>query len=288
MKKQLDVTISIVSYNTKDYLKKCIDSIINHTKGISFEIIVVDNASTDGTQEFMKNKYPIVKFIKNKKNRFYTLANNQALKISKGKNFLILNADTWFRDNSIKKMADYMDGHGDIGAIEGLEIYEDGRLVPNGSGISTPLIDFYELSILGKKIKNKKLIDKYRYSGKNRKDTFEIEVGCDAFLMVRTNLMKKIKGYDKNLLLYYTENDLCLRIEKLGYKIIHYGDAYVYHKISVSANKLKWKKLDIYYKDLRYYYKKHGFGTAGTLLYAQLKMEMFLLKIFRPNMFEAS
>lgn len=282
----ITVTISIVSYNTKDYTIRCIDSIYRHTKGLSFEVIVVDNNSSDGTQKLIEEKFPNVILIKNKKNKFYGGANNQALKISRGKYFLILNADTYFKDNSIKKMVEYLDMHPEIGAVEGLEIYENGKLIPNGSRKNTPLVDFYELSIIGKRLKNNKLIKTFRISNKNRRDTFKIDVGCDAFLMVRTNLFIEIGGYDEKLLLYYTENDICLRIQKKGLEIVHFGDAFVYHKVSVSANKLKWKKLDLYYNDLLIYYKKHGYVISGNLLFVLLKFEKLLLKIFRPNMFE--
>lgn len=285
MKKQLDVTISIVSYNTNEYLKKCIKSIYTYTKSTSFEIIVVDNASTDGTQKMIQAEFPEVSLIKNKKNNFYGGANNQALANARGRYMIILNADTYFRNNSIRKMVQYMDKHPKVGAVEGLEVYENGKLVPNGSRFTTPLLDFYELSFIGKRFKDQKKISKFRLASKDRRGTFSIDVGCDAYLGVRTELLRKIKGYDSKLLLYYTENDLCMRIKKEGYEVMHVGNSYVFHKVSVSANKLKWKKLDLYYNDLRYYYAKNGYKFLGTLLFFDLKLEQVLLRIFRPNMF---
>lgn len=282
----MDVTISIASHNTSILLEKCIKSIQKYTKNVSYEILVVDNNSSDGTGLMIKNNFPKVTLIRNHKNNFYSKANNQALKIARGKYFLILNADTYFKDNSIKKIIDYLDNHKNVGAVEGLEIYENGRLLPNGSRNVTPLIDFYALSLLGKKFADKKTLNTYRYSNKNRRDTFEVEVGCDAFLAVMTNIMKKIGGYDEKLLLYYTENDLCIRIRQQGYTVVHLGSSYVYHKVSVSANKLKWKKLDLYYSDLLTYYKKNGYAVSGTLLYMLLKVEQVVLRVFRPHMFD--
>src|SRR3972149_5493828 len=104
----MDVTISIVSYNTKDLLERCLRSIFRYTKGISFEVIVIDNASSDGPGEMVEQKFKKVRLIKNESNKYYTGANNQALKKARGKYFLILNADTYFVDNSIKKIFDYM------------------------------------------------------------------------------------------------------------------------------------------------------------------------------------
>lgn len=279
----VDISISIVSYNTKDLLRKCLTSIINKVKGISFEIIVVDNASTDGTVEMIEKRFLNVKLIKNKKNNFFAKANNQALAIAKGKYFLILNSDTYFIDNSVKKLVTYMEEAQDVGAVEGLELYGKRKIIPTGSGFSSPLIDFYELSILGKRIANIRLLDKYRLKNKDRKKTFFVDVACDAFLCSRTNLLNKIKGYDEHLLLYYTENDLCLRIKKEGFSIVHLGNAKIIHKVSSSVRKIGFKKLDIYYSDMLYFYKKHDFVLSGYALYFLLKVEEYLLKIFRPN-----
>ena len=279
----MDITISIVSYNTKDLLERCLKSIFKYTERVKFEVIVADNASNDGTLAMVEKEFKKVRLIKNKSNKYYTGANNQALKKARGNYFLILNADTYLVDNSIKKIFDYMVKNKNVGAVEGLEIYEDGRLVPNGSKFSTPLIDFYELSFIGKGFKNKRIIDDYRIADKRRDQTFEIDVGCDAFLCVRTDILRKIGGYDTKLLLYYTENDLCLRIKNLGYSIVHLGSAKVKHEVSASAKKIGWRKFDIFYLDLLTYYIKHGYKISGTLLFILLKFEELLLKLFKPE-----
>lgn len=279
----MDVSISIVSYNTSKLLERCIRSIFKYAKGVRLEVIVVDNSSSDNSVHMVENRFPRVKLIKNKVNKYYAGANNQALKISKGKYFLILNSDTYFIDNSIKKMVDYMEKNPYVGACEAIEIYEDGRLVQTGSRFSTPLIDFYELSLVGKRIKNKKLVDDFRYKNKNRLDTFEVDIGCDAFLIVRKNILDKIGGYDEKFLLYYTENDLCLRIKNLGYRIMHIGNARVMHRVSASTEKLGWRKMDLYYNDLLTYYKKNGYLITGTLLFFLLKTEEQILKLLKRD-----
>lgn len=285
----MDLSISIVSFNTKDLLKRCLISIFKYTKNLNFEVIVVDNASLDGSVDMIKKGFPQVKLIVNKKNLFFSKANNQALKISRGKYFLILNSDLFFVNNSIKKMLDFLKKNRAVGACEGLELYEDKKIIPTGSKQSTILIDFFELSIVGRQIKRildslgirKNLIDDYRMTESNRRETFEVEVGCDAFLMVKKKILDKIGGYDDKLKLYYTENDLCLRIKKSGFKIIHFASAYVFHKVSASTDKLGWQKSDIYYKDLLYYYRKNGFYYFPFFLYLLLNFEKFILKIIK-------
>lgn len=282
----MDVNISIVTYNTRDLLRRCLASIYACTRGVRFQVIVVDNNSKDGTVAMIKEEFPKVKLIVNKRNNFYSTANNQVIRNFKARYFLILNSDTYFIDNSIKKLVEFMDENTDVGAAEGLEIYTNGKIVPTGSKESTPLVDFYELSLLGKKLKNKKIITRFRMIKNNRKKDFEVDVACDAFVIVRGEILKKINGYNEALKLYYTENDICRRIKNVGYKIMHVGNAKIMHEVSVSTDKLKWRKLDLYYNDMLAYYKSNGHIFGGTMLYVLLTVEKYLLRVLRPNMFD--
>jgi len=281
----MDVTIAIVSYNTKMLLKRCLDSIVKHTKDISYEIIVVDNRSTDGSLEMLKQRGKEIKVIANRQNNYFAKANNQAFKKTKSRYFLILNPDTYFTDNSVKSLVDYMDTHPEVGIAEGVEYYENGDILTTGSLAASPLIDFFELSVIGKRLAPEGKIKAFRYDHISRKRTFEIESACGAFMIIRTELYRKLHGFDENLLLYYTDNDLCVRTLKEGYKIMHYAGASVVHAVSSSTNKIGWKKLDIYYQDLLTYHRKNGQPVFGLLLAMLLRLEKKALQIFRPQMF---
>lgn len=274
----MDVSIAIVNYNTRELALRCIRSIYSHCKGVSFEIILVDNGSSDQTVQAVKKEFPTVVIIGNKTNAYFTKANNQALSQARGTYFLLLNSDTFFVDNALKKMVDFLDSHSSVGACEGLELYENGSILATGSQFSTPLLDFYELSWIGKRFANTSQVSAFRMTQKDRQDTFPIDVGCDAFLLVRKQLMDTLNGYDERFLLYYTENDLCLRIKQAGWEIMHVGNAKIMHTVSVSANRLGWKKNDIYYKDLREYYAKHHHFLQGYLLYLLLKFEEYIFQ----------
>lgn len=278
----IDLTISIVSYNAKDLLKKCLTSIFEQIKDITFEVFVIDNASKDGSAEMVKKEFLKVKLIANKDNRFYTKANNQSLKLASGKYFLILNCDTFFIDNSIKKMVDYLEKNPKVGALEGLQLYLDKVPIPTGSEESTVLLDFYTLSWLGNKIINKEAVDQYKKIKLDRKQNWEASVVCDAFIMLPTKVFRDINGYDENLLLYYTENDLCKRVLNSGFKVIHFGEAKMMHSVNASSQKLGRKKINkIYLEDLKYYYQKWGKGFWGNLLYYDLKTEYKILELLK-------
>jgi len=275
----LDLTISIVSFNTKDLLRKCLKSIFSKIEGVSFEIFVIDNNSQDDSVQMVKKEFPQVNLIANKTNNFYTKANNQSLAKAKGKYFLILNSDTYFLENCLKKMVDYLENNPKVGAIEGLQVYPTGKPVITGTSDPTPLLSFYCLSWFGKTIANKKKVNSYKYSRKDRKETWEAEVICHAFMMARTDLLKKIGGYDENLLLYFTENDLCKRIRNEGYKLVHFGEAKVGHNVNASTQKVSRKEINkIYLQDLLKYYFKWGKKLSGLLLFLDLKIEYWILE----------
>ena len=147
------LTISLVSYNTRALLRRALASIYQFTQGLSFEVIVVDNASTDGSTAMVETDFPRVKLIKNKNNRWYTGANNQALKVAQGKYFLILNSDIFLKNNSFKIMVDYLDKNPRVGAVEPLQFYEDGRIVKTGSRHNRVWWDLTELTLLHKLFK---------------------------------------------------------------------------------------------------------------------------------------
>src|SRR5713226_8210989 len=104
----IDLSISIVSYNTRDYLRQCLNSILEDTRGISLEVIVVDNASHDGSADAVATDFPRVRVISNSANRFFTAGHNQALGIARGKYFLILNPDTLVPGDTLRTLLDFL------------------------------------------------------------------------------------------------------------------------------------------------------------------------------------
>ena len=285
MTKNIDLTISIVSYNTKDLLRRCLTSIFKYTKDVNFEILVIDNASTDGSAGMVKHDFPQVKLIKNRTNKFYAAANNQALNQAAGRYFFILNSDTFFKDNAIKKLVRFMDKHSQVGACEPLQLDEKSfKPVPTGTRHNTPLTDFYELTWLGRQIKNQKLLNRFRLSSRDRRKTWAADVICDACFFTRTKLLQSFNGYDEALKLYYTENDLCRQIQAQGFKLIHYADAKLYHAVSASTNKQPWQQImSIYTQDAFHYFKKYHGTLQASLLYFSLKTNIIILDLVKDK-----
>ncbi|MDZ7586811.1 MAG: glycosyltransferase family 2 protein, partial [Patescibacteria group bacterium] len=273
----MDLTISIVSYNTKALLRRCLASIYKYTRELNFEVIVVDNASTDGSAVMVSKNFPQVKLIRNRQNYFYARANNQALKIALGKYFLILNSDIFLKTNALKRLVDYLNQHRKVGAAEPRQVYEDGRIASTGSCHNTIWLDLVELTGLHRLIKPKSL-STFRMANQNRELTYPAEVISDGAMLIRTGLFKKIGGYDERFKLYYTENDLCHKIQTKKLNTVHCGSAQVFHTVSASTAKAGWNTISqIYAHDALKYYLKYGSKITAWILFLTLQLNNLMI-----------
>lgn len=280
----VDVSICIVSFNTKEHLKKCLTLIFRFTKKISFEVIVVDNASSDGSSEMVKKEFPKVQLIKNSGNRWFSVANNQGLRRAKGPYIFFLNPDTWSTNNVIKKLYDWMERHPRVGACEPLQFDNSGKEAPTGSLLNQPLSDAIELTIFGHPFLQSSMIEKFRQKKKKRSGNWETEVISGAALFARTEAVRKVGGFQERLKLYYTDTDLCRKLMHDGWKIWHVGGYSLRHALSVSTSKLLWEKRSrIYAEDARTYYQLVGKPIQGWMLYILMRVNSFLVS-FRNSL----
>ena len=220
----IDLSIIIVSYNTADWIGICLDSIAADSD-CSKEIFVLDNASSDGTVEYINNNYPWVHFVVNSENRGFAAANNQVLSRCRGKYIFFLNPDTKIKPGSFRKLISFMEANPHIGLAGSRVIYSDGTLQESVS---------------------------YRYPGQ-RYATHELSglkglIACvlGASMIARAEIINKVRGFDEDYFLYGEDQDLCLRIRKAGYEIGYCEDAIVVHLGGQSERKLTsadlWKK----------------------------------------------
>ena len=258
----IDLSICIVNYNTKQQLQKCLRSIFKNTSGLNFEVLVVDNGSKDNSVQMVKTILPRVKIIANNKNLYFSKAYNLALKKSVGTYCLILNSDTVIPQNSLRDVFIFMQKHPAVSAVSCREVNEKGEVDKTCSRFPTPIIEFLESNILTKPFRKNSLLQKYRYSTWKRDSTKEVDVIPGSFIFIKRSTLKKVGYFDENLLLYYGENDLCLRIKKAGLSVYHNPKVTIIHRRSQSVKQLPpWQLFQITLHDMLYYYRKH-FGLA--------------------------
>ena len=254
----MDISIIIVNYNTLELTKNTIDSVIEKTTGIKYEIILVDNASTDGSIEYFEKNYKDkIIFLKNKENLGFGRANNKGIEIAKGKFIFLLNSDTLLINNAIKILFDYMKLNSKVGVCGG-NLY-DIKLNPVHSylekipSIKTEINYFF--NILGKVLKKiSKRRDDFNYS----KLVKEVGYITGADMMIRKSVLEKVGVFDEIFFMYSEEAELTYRIKQAGYKIMSVPMAQIIH-LEGKSTKFKDKKFRMYLESkYKYFYKVYG------------------------------
>ncbi len=221
----MDLSIIIVSFNTKELLISCIKSLFKYTKNSKFEVIVVDNGSGDGSAEAAENLGALV--IKNKENLGFATANNQGFKSSKGKYVLFLNSDTEIHDNVLGEMTAWMNFNSDAGAASCALKNKDGSLQATGGYFPTLLRVFSWMTIQDIPFVDSIIKPFHPYHSKAfffRGDSFykttkELDWITGAFLLSRRAILEEVNGWDEKFFMYAEDTDLCFRIKKLGSQI---------------------------------------------------------------------
>src|SRR4030042_3767407 len=255
--KAIDISIIIVNYNAFELLDDCISSLINKTKDVSYEIIVVDNNSDEGDIKEAIDKYKNIILIQNDTNRGFAYANNQAINIAKGKYLLFLNNDVLFIENSLKKIFEYaetLEGNVFIGCRlfnSDLSVQESISRFPSVWNIFTESVFIYRL------FKRSTLLNKYYQNYIRVEKPFEVDVIKGAFIFCTKDSVLQLNGFDERFFFYSEEVDLCLRHRKIGGRNIFYPLTSVIHYEGKNDSKNRW----FYFKNLMLskiqFYQKH-------------------------------
>ncbi|MCB8921576.1 MAG: glycosyltransferase family 2 protein [Ardenticatenaceae bacterium] len=233
----LDLSIIIVSYNTQQLLDDCLVSLQQAMAPPGgLEIIVVDNASTDGSVALVEQKYPDVHVIANAENRGFSAANNQGAAVSNGRYLLFLNSDTRVESQSLVQPLTYLQEHPHAGAITVRLTYPNGQRDPdNHRGFPTPWNAFCHFSGLGRLFPHKPLFNGYFQSYADFSQTHPVDVTAGSFLMMPAALFQQIGGWDETYFFYGEDIDLCYRIHQAGAQIIYYPHVEVLHYKGASS-----------------------------------------------------
>lgn len=233
----MDVSIVIVSYNTKEFLNRCLKSIYKSDfKKIKFEVIVVDNASSDSTVQFVKKTFPKIKLIENKDNFGFSKACNQGVRDSSGRYLLFLNPDTEVNENTIPYMISFMGKNKDAGASTCFVKLPSGKLDDGAHrGFPTPWNSFSYFSGLSKLFPKSKLFSGYTLSHLDLTRTHEIDSAVGAFMMVRRSAGDDIRWWDEDYFFYGEDIDFCYKLKEKGWKIYFVPEVSVFHHKGVSG-----------------------------------------------------
>lgn len=291
----MDLSIIIVSYNTKELLNDCLKSLKLATSKLKTEIFVVDNDSYDGTPDMVKKKYPWVKLIDNKKNLGFSKANNQALKIAKGKYVLILNPDTQVPEHTLTKMVDFMNKNPDVGIATCRIEFPNGNLdVDCRRHFPTPWRAFTHFSGLSKIFPKSKIFDQYNYGYMPADIEHEIDACVGAFMMIPKKAIDKVGMFDEEFFFYGEDLDWCWRFHEVGYRIVYTPSAKIIHykgassgikkssqNVTKATRESKKRVMKESVRAMRIFYRKHLRQKYPFFINWLMYLSMWLIEKYR-------
>lgn len=260
----MDLSISIVAFRSKDLLVQLLQSLQESEVKYSWEVIVVDNGSEDGTSELLESDYLTnafwqskLKLIRNT-NEGFGRGHNRALAIATGEYVLILNPDSKLLPNTIQDMLDFMKTRSDVGIATPKLLRADGTMdSASRRSFPTPLNSIYRFLGLSFLFPKSKIFASYNLTHEPEDKEMEIEVCSGAFMLMSRACLNAVKGFDEAFFMYDEDIDLCLRAHQAGFKIWYHPQVQSYHYKGQSSKQVSSWMLYEFHRSKWIYYKKH-------------------------------
>ena len=254
----MDLSIIIVNYNVKEFLLNLLDSLHKAVSKYETEIIVVDNASDDGSNEAVHKRFPNVNLIENKKNVGFGAANNQGLEIAKGKYIVLINPDTIVKEDTFAKLVEFMDSTPTAGMVGCKVLNPDGTLqLACRRSFPGPWTSFTKITGLSRLFPNSKLFAKYNLTYLDENETYEVDAISGSFMMLRKEVYEKTKGFDPQFFMYGEDLDLCYRTQKEGYKVYYLHTTEIIHYKGESTKRSSIDETKVFYDAMHLFVRKH-------------------------------
>lgn len=263
------ISIIIVSYNVRHYLRQCLDSAFRSAEaaGIEVEVFVVDNASEDGSVEYLRKSFPqyapgcsvqaSLHFIANHENVGFGRANNQALQQCKGKYVLFLNPDTILTESTFKDCLETATMHPNLGAIGVKMLHANGRFAPESRrGLPTPWVAFCKMIGLTRLFPKSRRFAHYYMSYLSQDEVNAIDIVSGAFMFCNREALLVTGGFDEAFFMYGEDIDLSYRLLKAGYSNYYVPTPIVHYK-GESTHKNSFHYVHVFYKAMLIFFKKH-------------------------------
>ena len=248
----MDISIIIVTWNTKDLLQKCLDSIYKTIHDITFEIIVIDNASEDDTVVMLRGKFPHITLLKNSRNLGFGAANNQGFRIMRGRYALLLNSDTVLTIHAVEGLFTFMETHPEAAMACGQLLNADGSKQNSIASFPSLLTLMTNMPLL-------EYLFPKRYPSKryNYEKPIEVDSGIGACLLVRKKAIDEVGMFDERYFFFFEETDWAYQMKKAGWKIFHIPTAFIYHFQGQSIGRNVRSRIEFYRSRYLFFRKWH-------------------------------
>jgi len=268
----MDLSIVIVSYNGRDHLRRCLSSLLEHTRGLEYEVVVVDNASQDGSADMVAAEFPPVRLLRRSSNAGLSIALNQGIRASSGEMVALLNPDTGLDDNPFPAMARYLRDHPDVGILGPRLLDYDGSLQLSCRRFPTFSVAFFNrYSLLTRLFPRNRFSTRYLMADFDHSETAEVDWLSLACWMVPRRLFDEVGLLDEGYFLYSEDVDFCQRVHRAGLKVVYFPQESVVHHIGLSTGTLPNRSVIERHRSMWRYYRKYmrlGLLLDGPVLAA--------------------
>jgi N-acetylglucosaminyl-diphospho-decaprenol L-rhamnosyltransferase len=264
-----DLSIVIVNWNVREFLRRCLHSILpvcQCPSSPNIEVIVVDNASSDGSVAMIEEDFPQVRLIANSENVGFTVGNNQGIAVSRGRYILLLNPDTEVVGDALATMVEYMDDHTQVGALGPQLLNPDGSIQSSRRRFPTLATAFLESTTLQQWFPDNRVIRHYYIADRLDDKVQEVDWVTGACLLARRQAIDEVGPLDEGFFMYSEELDWCRRAKKRGWKVVYLPTAKVIHHGGQSSEQVKsFQHIQFQRSKIRYFRKHHGSWQAEVL-----------------------
>lgn len=264
------LSVIIVNYNVCHFLEQALGSVFKAMAGIDGEIIVVDNNSVDKSVEMIRDKFPEVILIENKKNTGFSKANNQGIKLANGEFILLLNPDTVVEEDTFRKCIAFMESHPEAGSLGVKMLDGKGKFLPESKrGLPSPWVAFYKIFGLSRLFPKSKKFGRYHLGYLDKDQTHSVEILSGAFMFLRKSAVEKVGLLDEDYFMYGEDIDYSYRIIKAGFKNYYFADTRIIHYKGESTKKTSINYVFIFYKAMIIFATKH-FSNKNAWIFGSL------------------
>ena len=263
----MKLSIVIPTYNAHEWIEQCIDSIRLHAPGHPYELIVVDDQSTDDTAAIVRDKFPGVRLFRNERNLGFGKTVNIGLRASVGEHILVLNNDTWMHAGALDAMIGYLDDHPDTGIVGPKVLSGNGSLQQQcRRRIPTPMAALLYLTGVAKMFPKNPKVAGYLMTAADETQTTEVDAVSGACLLVRREVVDTIHGFDEEYYLYGEDMDFCWRTKLAGWKVVYDPAATITHFGGQGGTGKKRVYATIeWHRAMWIFYRKHRAPRVGIL-----------------------
>ncbi|MEW5883353.1 MAG: glycosyltransferase family 2 protein [Armatimonadota bacterium] len=282
-----DLSVTICSWNTRDYLDRCIASVLAQADGIALEVIVIDNASEDGSAEMVEQKYPSVRLLRNDQNRGFGAGHNQGFAVASGEFLMPLNSDAIVHPSCLERLVSFLRQHEDVGIAAPKLLNPDGSLQYSGRRFPTPAAALFRNTPLGKLFPNNRFAREYLMQDWDHLEPRDVDWVSGAALCLRADVYHEVGGFDERFFMYLEDVDLCRRVHDAGHRVVYVPDAVITHVIGASTDRVANRMIRQFHKSMLLYYAKHHLRNAPLLLQPLYWLAALLFVWLRASTFLA-